>query len=316
MKLPALSVLTAVLLTTLVACDNESSLTSEANAIILDDGSPLGTVPPLGAVVASGYYFSPASAMSNADAVGSRMAALFDTVTGTLIEEYETQTATTFFSDDTATISKRIANKAGCDSGLIDSTLEFNGTLITGGSMSYVGCVIAGVMLHGDIGFTAESTVYGEILSLSLTSLKARKGSVESVYDGDVEVSFIGDEVELSTDSLVVMTNGVEEVWTQTRLSGRLATDGERTLDGSARLASYQSNESVFIELHSVVVSAGETVPSSGTQVLTHSDTSKLELMYSSDNASVLHYATSRLDDSHNFSSIPWEELKTRVRLP
>lgn len=274
-----------------------------------------------------------------ADFIGDNMVTMVASITGTVLAEYQRGSGNVVFSDDTGQITTRIGQKTGCITGDLTSNLEFNGTAISAGTLTYADCDLGNTILNGDVTFSTEPSdtdANVDILRMTLTDLSAQNSVIEPLLNGSFAVTFSGDEIQLSTDDLsmvyehieavAVQTDAgeemvtrsvrVDEQWTETTLIGRVSEDGERSLSGRARLSNAESTGSVLFELENVVVPAGETMPAVGTLVVTHTDNSRLNFLFDQSTNDELVYTRTSSDRVTISRTILWSELATRVPLP
>lgn len=274
-----------------------------------------------------------------ADFIGVNMASTFASIASTVLAEYELGSGNQIFLDDTVEISKRIANKTGCGTGALNSDLTFNGNAISAGTLTYVACETTDATLYGEIVFTtvpADDDDMADAISMNLVNLFVESDTFYPEYNGTLTLMFIGDEIELRTDEVSVVYDGVEavevqtdagnqtvnelvvveEVWSEVELTGRLSDGGERRLSGTARMSNPVSTYSVLVELDNVVVAAGDTIPSGGKQTLTHTDNSRLNFDYDQSTDEVLMYTRTSPARVTTSESMLWADVLTRVPLP
>ncbi len=166
--------------------------------------------------------------------------------------------------------------------------------------------------------------------------LTSQNNLINPLLNGSLTLTFSGDEVLMRTDDLclvyeylkaetvqsdagkesVIQSFIVDEHWTETMLTARISEDGERSLSGRARLSNAESSGTVLFDFDTVTAPTGETIPASGTLALTHTDNSRLNILFDqSTNKELVYTRTSsgRVTTSH---TILWSELDTRVPLP
>ncbi len=237
----------------------------------------------------SDIYFPSSEPELKVDPLGGMMALLVDVIGRGVGSEFQRVTNGSAYSDGTAEIVKRLNRDwSACENDGLSSSLEANGSSITGGVVTYSNCVSEfGAILDGRVEIQQATASEGEAFSVNISvNVEVLEGNIarleadELVLTGELLLVSVGDQFTVTSDLISVLGYGANRRFVETNVTSQITTGGDRNLNGTTTMDNLSVSDSIEFTFDNVEADLNAGVPWWGSITMVHSTNDTLVLRF------------------------------------